>query len=399
MPYPESERIRLVKAWDAAGPGQRAALARTEGTTINRLSQNVKRWRDIGVYCCGRDGCPNMTPPGQTYCSNRCAGAAHRTPDKATAPLARFLQHKLSERGLTRSELAELIGVSPGSVTDWLKGRCLPGQAAYKRLSTVFRDIPEHEPGDSTERRQQMMRRVRRPDLALTPAAIAKSAKSRRGLSTPSEAKKSAVRRRYEATPPADWQAFRQAGSRPDAVARRALAKRLRHHQGPLDKATVESWAHETAVRPSVRLPERAVIELWRPLLADRGVKWGGRPRKASGERAAASFGGEGVGFVALGGVAPSAQGSKPVGCDPADGVGSQVVCCEIFCCAAQAGVPGAVLALAFAVGNLPALFPAGVTPRPAVRGLVVVCVAGGAAGAVAGDDTAGDAPAGVAHG
>lgn len=141
--YPEEERIRLIAAWNVTPWGQKGALAKAEGFSLSRLGENVRRWsQHEQLFLCGRQGCANPTSSGQLYCSRRCAGAVHRTPDQVDTPLGRFLLDKLTELKITRAELAQRLGVSPQSVTHWLKGRCRPDASACERIQELFPDAP-----------------------------------------------------------------------------------------------------------------------------------------------------------------------------------------------------------------------------------------------------------------
>lgn len=149
--YSPAEQARLIAAWEASPRGGRAALAEAEGFSLNRLSDNVKRWsRSRHTTTCQQPACSNPTPSGQQFCSRRCAGTVHRTPDHFIAPIDRFIYHKYRELGMTRAEFAEIIGVSPQCMTNWLKGRCSPQETTYERIRALFPDAPPPPPASSS---------------------------------------------------------------------------------------------------------------------------------------------------------------------------------------------------------------------------------------------------------
>ncbi len=141
--YTPAEQARLIAAWETTPRGGKAALAEAEGFSLDRLSDNVKRWsRARRVTTCQGPDCERPAPDGQQYCSRRCAGSVHRTPDHFTTPIDRFIYGKYRELGTTRAEFAEIIGVSPQCLTNWLKGRCSPQDKTYERIRLLFPDAP-----------------------------------------------------------------------------------------------------------------------------------------------------------------------------------------------------------------------------------------------------------------
>jgi DNA-binding XRE family transcriptional regulator len=141
--YPPAEQARLIAAWEATPRGGKAALAEAEGFSLNRLSDNVKRWsRARQANTCQGPDCANPAPIGQQYCSRRCAGSVHRTADHFTTPIDQFIYNKYRQLGMTRAEFATMVGVSPQCLTNWLKGRCSPKDTTYERIRALFPDAP-----------------------------------------------------------------------------------------------------------------------------------------------------------------------------------------------------------------------------------------------------------------
>lgn len=52
-------------------------------------------------------------------------------------PIAKFLKSILAERDWTQEEMADQLGISTGSVNQWIKGRTMPGDENLIKIAKL----------------------------------------------------------------------------------------------------------------------------------------------------------------------------------------------------------------------------------------------------------------------
>lgn len=282
--YTPDERARLVRAWAAATNQGKHVLAKSEGMSYGSLGAYVSRWRRATEPCLRR-GCSNLTTVAQPYCSTLCSGLDHHTRDVVEAPIVRFLVGKLAQSDLSRSAFSAQLGVRPQTLNGWLKGRTRPGVDAYERIRRRFPDAPDHEPRDDADLRRSLAMALSEQHFhkTRTPEAIRRQVDSRRvRRQRPySPARAQALSDRVAAGK-LDRDAALRSTQRADVRARASLTMRLQNFAGTPDLATVRRWASEVAQARTIHLTAEQLVAGWRPALAARGIRLGGRPRKSA---------------------------------------------------------------------------------------------------------------------
>ena len=84
-----------------------------------------------------------------------------------------------TQKGLSQTQLAREIGVSPGNIGDWEIGRSKPGYAALAALSRFF-EVPADELLELTPQKTENRMQQRTEDVGTNRTCRAMTALSRR---------------------------------------------------------------------------------------------------------------------------------------------------------------------------------------------------------------------------